>query len=338
MRKKGPILSIAVPTFNMERWLRKNLSTYRDIRLNGRIEVLCLNNASEDSSKSIIEDFCRTCPAIFKLLDRDSRGYGSSINEAISVAQGDYFRIVDADDWVNTEELLRFVNALEDCTTDVVLTDYEIVNMENGESIQVRASEKGISYGCIMNSFAAARKTLPSIHGTTYRTELLRASGFYMQDKIFFVDEEYVVLPYLSAKTLVYYPFDVYRYQVANPQQSTSPKNRAKYADHRERVLRRLIESYLRAEHNVSEDALSYCYERICRGVGDHFTTLYMYMPDRKEGRRKAADWKEYLLHLSCDQLYFDTRSKAIILYILNRFSISLKRYEQIKRIFKRRG
>ena len=57
-------------------------------------------------------------------------------------------------------------------------------------------------------------KTLPSIHATTYRTDLLREQEFYMQDNMFFVDEEYVILPYLRAKSVLYLPFDVYRYQV----------------------------------------------------------------------------------------------------------------------------
>lgn len=330
-----PVLTIAVPTFNMERWLRKNLETYRDGRLEGRLEVLCLNNASEDGSKAIMEDFCQTSPGIFHLLDRDGRGYGSSINAAMAQARGQYFRIVDADDWVDTGELVKLVDMLESCEADVVLTDYRIVDMGSGVQTPVRAGEQGIAYHRLLSGFDGPKKTLPSIHGTTYRTELLRSSGFYMQDQMFFVDEEYVILPYLYAKSVIYFPFDVYRYQVANPAQSTSPKNRAKYREHREKVLRRLVGAYLEEKENPAraKDAVDYCHARISRGVGDHLTTLYMYVEDRAAGRRLAHEWQLWLMGLPDKSFYAETKSKADTLILLNRLHISLKTYNFLKKI-----
>ena len=140
-------LTIAVPIFNMEWCLEKNLSTYDDPRLAGKVEVICLNNASEDGSKAIVEKFVAARPEIFRLMDRDSRGYGSSINAALDAAKGRYFRIVDADDWVDTEDLVKLTAALEDCRADVVQTDYEIVDMQTGAMTPVRAGDKGAAYG-----------------------------------------------------------------------------------------------------------------------------------------------------------------------------------------------
>lgn len=329
------ILTIAIPTFNMERWLKKNLATYCDVSLFDCLEVLCLNNASEDSSKEIIEQYTTQYPRIFRLMDRDSRGYGSSINAALAEAKGRYFRIVDADDWVDTDELICQINALRGCQADIVLTDYQIVNLQDGSMTPVQAATHGVVYGQLMESFAAPIKTLPSIHNTTYRTELLRSNTFSMQDNMFFVDEEYVILPYLFARNVIYYPFDVYRYQVANPVQSTSPKNRAKYLEHRENVLRRLIPEYCEAKRQgAGQDVLDYCFERIKNGIGDHFTTLYMYVEDRVEGRRLAQRWKGYLL-LEAPEFWTPVKCKARCLALLNWFNVGLNRYEALKR-FKR--
>lgn len=325
------VLTIAVPTFNMERWLDKNLATYQDERLVDRLEVICLNNASEDRSLEIIQRYVAAQPRLFRLMDRDSRGYGSSINAAIATARGRYFRIVDADDWVDTAELVKLVDALATCEADVVLTDYQIVNMQNGSHTAVRAGDQGAPYGVILTGFSWPTRTLPSIHATTYRISLLRESGFFMQDGIFFVDEEYVILPYLSARSVLYYPFDIYRYQVANPAQSTSPKNRSKYQQHREMVLERLIAAYLDAERiDKGNQALGYCYERICRGVGDHFTTLYMYVEDRREGRRLAKNWRQAVRP---SPFWAPVRCKVWQLALLNRFSVSLRVYERLKAI-----
>jgi glycosyltransferase involved in cell wall biosynthesis len=333
--EQQPILSIAVPTFNMEKWLEKNLATYYDAALIGRLEVLMLNNASEDRSKEIMVGFEAKCPQIFKLVDRDSRGYGSSINDAMQRAQGKYFRIVDADDWVDTAQLVKLVDALERCEADVVLTDYQIVNMQDGSTTPVRAADKGVEYGTVFTGWEECIRLLPSIHSTTYKTELLRKSGFYMQDKMFFVDEEYVVLPYLYAKTAICYPFDIYRYQVANPAQSTSPKNRAKYFEHREKVLKRLIEAYNAAQQAGDNAALPYCFERIRRGVGDHFTTLYMYVEDRRQGRELAAQWRAYVQQ-NAPAFWQTARKKARILNAMNLLHISLKQYEAMKKALRK--
>ena len=50
------LLTIAVPSYNMENYLPHNLPTYVDSRLAGRLEVIILDNASQDS----ISMNCRT--------------------------------------------------------------------------------------------------------------------------------------------------------------------------------------------------------------------------------------------------------------------------------------
>ena len=193
------------------------------------------------------------------------------------------------------------------------------------------SDNQGVPYGEVLSSLCIPYKTLPSIPATTCRTELLRENGFQMQDGIFFVDEEYVVLPYLHVKTLVYEPFNVYRYQVANPEQSTSPKNRGKYYGHREKGLKRLLKEYYHAQAaGCSEDRLQYCHERIRRGVGDHFTTLYIYWDNAKNGRKLAYQWMRYLQQ-NAPIFWRETRSKAQILRILNLFSISPEQYGKWK-------
>lgn len=282
--------------------------------------------------------FEKECPRIFKVVDRAGRGYGGSVNEAIAMARGRYFRIVDADDWVDTQELIKLVNALECCCADVVFTDYQTVDLTSDAMTPVQAADKGVAYNRKLCDFDFPMRTLPSIHATTYRTELLRESNFQMQNDIFFVDEEYVILPYLWVKSSIYYPFDVYRYQVSNPQQSTSPKNRAKYQSHRERVLRHLIEVYQETSKNDFENpALPYCFRRICLGVGDHFTTLYMYTEDRREGRRLAKEWKLYL-QKTAPEIWERVKKKALALEALNLSRVSLCRYEQLKKLLLKRS
>lgn len=328
------VLTIAVPIFNMEWCLEKNLATYDDPRLIGRVEVICLNNASEDGSKAIIEKYVSSRPEIFRLMDRDSRGYGSSINAALAAAEGRYFRIVDADDWVNTEDLVKQADALENCEADVVLTDYRIVDMQTGEMTPVRAGDKGARYGEICRDFDVLRKTFPMIHATTYRTGLLRDAGFTLQDNTYYVDEEYILLPALYARSILFLDLDIYRYMVANPAQSSSPGNRSRLQDHQERVIRRIAGEYLaEKERDPQNPALPYVGFRIGKLLGNRFMILLIYVEDRKKGRELAKGWEAYVRETLPD-FWPEVRTKARILYVLNSLRVSIPKYHRLKKVF----
>ena len=332
-----PVLTIAVPTYNMEWCLQKNLCTYCSDILENRLEVLILNNHSTDSSGKIAKTFCQKWPGIFRLLDRNTRGYGSSINEALQAAKGKYFRIVDADDWVNTSELEKLVERLENCHIDIIQTDYAIEDMMTHRGTTITAKERGCQYEVVYNDFQAAIRLLPTLYSTTYRTELLRSTGFYMQDETFFVDEEYIVLPFFQAKEMICFPFVVYHYQVANPEQSTSPKNRGKYASHRERVLKRLIEEYQKAisqQKIIRPFVQEYCLERIRRGVADHFTTRYIYVEDRKAGRAAAKRWMKDIRSMGFD---LQCHRKRMILLLCNLLKINPEDYVKLKNLSTKR-
>ena len=112
-----------------------------------------------------------------------------------------------------------------------------------------------------------------------------------------------------------------------------SPKNRGRYFADRERVLKRLISVYCaEASKGAEDDTLGCLYERIKKGSGDHFTTLYMYIQDRKTGRKLAQEWKAYLRD-SVPKVWADIRIKKSILQILNAMNISLVQYETLKRL-----
>ena len=138
-----------------------------------------------------------------------------------------------------------------------------------------------------------------------------------------------MILPFLYAQSVVYYDLDIYRYLVGNPAQSTSPQNRAKYAGHREQIVRRLIAVYKSAQMNP--DVRGYCFFRISQAAADHLTTLYMYLPDRAEGRRRALEWERYVKGEE-REIGAAIRKKALLLRQLNRLHVGLDFYEKLKK------
>ena len=66
-------------------------------------------------------------------------------------------------------------------------------------------------------------------------------------------------------------------------------------------------------------------------GIGDHFTTLDIYVEDRKKGRALAAAWRGYI-QKNAPEFWGEVRRKAAILGLANRLGLSLSAYLRLKK------
>ena len=128
------ILSVAVPSYNVEQYMNKCLDSFSDKRLQDGLEVLIVNDGSTDRTKEIAESYVERFPLIFKLINKENGGHGSAVNAGIANATGKYFRIVDGDDWVDTDNLVQLLQLLADTNTDLVVDEKREVHMVTGNT------------------------------------------------------------------------------------------------------------------------------------------------------------------------------------------------------------
>ena len=115
------ILTLAVPTYNMEPYLEKCV---RSCMCDNKhlLEVLIVNDGSTDGSSTIAHKLQSEYPEIVTVIDKENGNYGTCVNRAISEAQGKYFRMLDADDWANTDALNSLLDKLQTCDADCIVT------------------------------------------------------------------------------------------------------------------------------------------------------------------------------------------------------------------------
>ena len=65
----------------------------------------------------------------------------------------------------------------------------------------------------------------PILATGNYKTEVLKKTNFKLSEKSFYVDMEYNVYSIEKAKTITYYPYDIYRYFIGRSGQSVSKKS-----------------------------------------------------------------------------------------------------------------
>lgn len=124
------ILSIVIPAYNVEKYLERCLASFEVAGILDQIEVLVINDGSRDQTAAIAQRYCDRYPDSYFLYNKENGGHGSGINYGIRYARGKYFKVVDGDDWLNTEELPAFVELLAQVDTDVVAADFCVFRME----------------------------------------------------------------------------------------------------------------------------------------------------------------------------------------------------------------
>jgi glycosyltransferase involved in cell wall biosynthesis len=74
--------------------------------------VVIVNDGSTDETLKIAYKYAHKHPSVFSVIDKPNGGHGSTINAAIKQANGKYFKSIDSDDWVITENLAVFLDIL----------------------------------------------------------------------------------------------------------------------------------------------------------------------------------------------------------------------------------
>lgn len=119
---ESPCVSILIPVYNVERYLRQCLDSVAAQTLSG-IEIICLNDGSTDSSAAILEEYAAQDRRI-RVITHENYGYGYTLNRGISEATGTYIGIVESDDWVDPAMFETLYNAARDADADMAKCNF----------------------------------------------------------------------------------------------------------------------------------------------------------------------------------------------------------------------
>jgi len=235
---QNPILTIAIPAYNVEAYIEKCINSIIKAENIEKIEILVINDGSSDKTAEIVTKYEKYTNGIVKLINKENGGHGSTINVSIANAKGKYFRLVDGDDWVDSNNLSKLVEILKNCTSDVVLTkgSYEFIEKAQLEDI---IKYDNLLEGHIYNFEDLVYKGYgfktygPLLTTGNYKTEILKNSKFHISEKKPYVDMEFNAFSLKLANTLEYYNLDIYRYLIGREGQTISREYwKKKYKDH----------------------------------------------------------------------------------------------------------
>lgn len=114
------MISIIVTVYNVEDYLHVCLNSVLEQDYND-VEVICVDDASTDSSADILEYFEKKDYRVKVIKNNNHKGISSSRNIGINSSNGEYILFLNGDDWLSLDALKILVNETEKRDFDILL-------------------------------------------------------------------------------------------------------------------------------------------------------------------------------------------------------------------------
>ena len=113
-------VSIIVPVYNVERYLRECLDSIAQLKVFSW-EAILIDDGSTDSSGAICDEYAKREPK-FRVIHQKHAGVSAARNAGLEAAEGEWIWFVDSDDSINPDFEITNMEALEQA--DYVMFDY----------------------------------------------------------------------------------------------------------------------------------------------------------------------------------------------------------------------
>ena len=330
----GKVLTITVPSYNVEKFLENTLNSFVDERVLNDIEVLIIDDGSKDNTAKTGKQYEEKYPETFRVISKENGGHGSTINRGIQEATGKYFKVVDGDDWVDEDGFAELIHRLKDCDIDYVFTNYYEVNDGTGELTPVTFSgiekEKELLFEKIAN------ETGISMHALVIKTEILKKNEIRLDEHCFYVDVEYILYPIPYVNSVIYFDIYVYMYRLAQVNQSVSILGYQKHMQNHIDVILHILDYINEYKKQENYDKLKdmYMSERIADMINNQVDIFVSFPLKDKEMKQKFKDFDQSVKQRN-DYVYKKAGTRSRVLKMLRktkfRFYKSLVLISKIK-------
>lgn len=178
---KTPLVSIIVPVFNGEKYLRESLDSIV-AQTYPRFEILVMDDASTDSTPEIIASFG---DKVRYIRQPQNKGQFPNVNDGIALAQGDYIAIYHADDVYDSKIVECEVEFLEKHSEVGAVFCYDIfINAEGREynrlMIPKELQNKSVlDYQTVLNAILTYKNRFLPTPGAMVRASIYKELGTF---------------------------------------------------------------------------------------------------------------------------------------------------------------
>lgn len=123
-----PLISVIVPVYNVEKYLKRCLDSLA-CQTYPHFEVVLVDDGSEDGSSSICDEYVE-CDRRFSVVHQENAGLSAARNTGFRVSNGEFITFVDSDDYVDACYLDVLYKALSDSGSQLAICSFTVDTSE----------------------------------------------------------------------------------------------------------------------------------------------------------------------------------------------------------------
>lgn len=299
------LISFTVPCYNSEGYMRKCIDSL--LEAGEEAEIIIIDDGSKDSTGAIADEYAEKFPSIVKVVHQENGGHGEGINQGIKHSTGLYFKVVDSDDRLDKDALLKLMQTIRenlDNSPDLYINNFVYDHALDNTSY-VSDYKRYLKPGVLtdwekMKGFHLWHMML--MHAFVYKREVLIKSGIVLPKHTFYEDNYFAYMPLPHVKSVYYLDVNLYYYFIGRSDQSVTTANMFKRYEQQIRVMELMSDAYTYDEIKAMPKGLKkymfHCLNTIIENTV--FFTCGEYSPERKDNlkkyfnRVKAKDKKMY--------------------------------------------
>ncbi len=288
------LITFLVPCYNSQDYMKKCVDSL--LVAGDDAEIIIIDDGSKDNTGAIADEYAAKYPEIVRAVHQPNGGHGAGINRGIALAQGLYFKVVDSDDWLDRDALLKLLQTIKSCQTppDLIVTNFIYDKVSDGTRYISRFSKNfkdGLNDWSKVKPFKLWHLML--MHALLYKTSVLRDCGIVLPEHTFYEDNFFAYMPLAYTKNVYYLNVDLYHYFIGREDQSVNVKNIVKRYDNQLRVMDCMIHAfsydYIKAQPKGLKKYLKHCLRAIMSNT--LFFTCGGDSPERRAGLK--AMWQK---------------------------------------------
>ena len=216
MEKHTPALSIIIPVYNVEEYLRQCLDSIlaQDCPEGFEYEVLLADDGSTDCSGVICDEYADAYGNV-RVFHRENGGLSAARNTGIEAAQGEYLQFVDSDDWLEPGALQAIAASLKGEPDVLFVNVNRYLNGECTGKSNYEPSLLSDGYEGFVDGYIRRYALNGQAQCLIVRRAVVEQTGLRFHEGILHEDMEWTPLVICAARSAAVLPEPVYAYRLA---------------------------------------------------------------------------------------------------------------------------
>ena len=307
MQNKQPKVSIIIPCYNVERYVRECVESVLNQSLRD-IEIIIINDGSTDSTGEILREFAKSDSRIV-LIEQENGGYGVAVNKGIAKAQGEYIGIVESDDFINPTMYEKLYAKAQETDTEVVKCNffvYDSKSVTKNHTFNPKFQDLNLALDSAFNPREEFKQIFlfhASVWANLYESKFIKGLKFFESTKVY---QDFPFAMEVLAKTnkmaIIKEPLYHYRMEInqGNSTQFITPERLMQMAQMTDEALKVLL------RYGILEQVKE---EFFIHAVWANYTFYYKTSP--KIWKEFSVKMREILAHYDEPQwTYFEPKNK----------------------------